>query len=127
MQCTLFRRVETDDEVYYEPEVLDDCFFSDTSGLKFVAQGENLNNNSTAVVPISSLSSIDEVSPNESDPPKIYGGSDLINKDDFIALGVFEGESYDLSDLSTMQDCFCIKVIRKSNYSSLPCYLLKGE
>ena len=129
MTATLFKRVENDDEVYYVPYIISNCFIKVVKMIKFKNEGlePKYNEHSIAVIPFSSLSSIDEVSPNESEPPNLYGGLDTINTDDFIAKGTFESRFYQLKELSSLIDGMCIKYISRNDYSSIPCYTLKGE
>lgn len=127
MTVTLFRRVENDDDVTYVPAVLNSCFIKVTHGTYYKEQGiiPKTRDESIAVVPISSLSSIDEVSPNASGSQ--YWGSDVIKIGDYIALGSFETDSYTLNDIANIADCFCIKILSRFDFSSIPAYLIKGE
>ena len=128
MTVTLFKRVETDESVYYSPLVLKNCFIKVTRGTYYKEHGiiPKARDESVAIVPIKSLSSIDEVSPNASEPQS-YWGSDVIKIGDYIALGTFENEQYTLNDLANLADCFCIKILSRLDFSSIPTYVVKGE
>lgn len=129
MDITLFRKVVTDDVVYYTPINIKNCFFKKSTGIKFVDAGFNPKNSDTsvAVVPISSLSSIDEVSPNVSDPPSYFGGAGMFKQDDFIARGTYTDSQYTTKSIAVLPECFCVKLVTEINFSSIPCFILKGE
>ena len=129
MPLTLFRKTENEDgDITYIPISLSDCFIRVINGVKFSSPGMNPSNNDTsvAVVPISSLSSIDEVLPSTPENP-LYGGSGVIKMDDFIAYGTYTAESYTAGEISVLPQCFCVKHIYVYDFSSIPCFLVKGE
>ena len=129
MTVTLFRRTTNDDDdIIFKPSVLKNCFIRPSKGIYLRGTGEELkaHDENRAVIPISALSSLDEVSPIAS-ASNIYGGADVIHLDDFIALGEYTNEVYTLSDIAKLPNCFCIKIASRLDFSSIPCYFLKGE
>lgn len=128
MTLTLFKRVETDDDVVFRPVQLSNCFIKVTHGVYYKEQGTvpKARDESLAVIPLSSLSSLDEVPPNTPVPQK-YWGTGIIRENDYIALGSYTDEQYLSNQIAVLPECFCIKVFSKFDFSSIPCYLLKGE
>lgn len=126
--CTLLVRTKVGNAIVYKPQIIKNCFLThktttvnDERGLRFVGIGK-------CVIPIKSLSSLDKVSPEESDPQsnKIIAGPDSALVNSYIALGVYENEQYTSSDVTTLPNCFCIQSVDKFNFSSLPVYVLSG-
>lgn len=129
MTITLFRRTTNDDDdIVYKPSIINNCFIRPSKGIYLRGIGEEIKarDENRAVIPISALSSLDEVSPIAS-ASGIYGGADVIHLDDFVALGEYTHETYTLSEIAKLPQCFCIKILSRLDFSSIPCYFLKGE
>lgn len=127
-KLTLFVKVKEGGNVYYMPFDIQRGFITRKSSIAFDERGMRFVGTGYCVIPIKSLSSIDEVSPNASENLRsdYFAGRDVFMEGDYIASGTYSSV-HSSTDVAKLPMCFCIKSVTKNDFSSLPCYILSGE